>query len=92
MIKKEREKSIAKALSIPHWKDGKIIPPSKERHDNVQLQVFQCVIYCSCLPANEAEARISSSDLRWWGGLLPWPKISLMVWLCLTSRKCGICG
>ena len=37
-IKKEREKSIAKALSIPCWKDGKNIPPSKERHDNFQLQ------------------------------------------------------
>ena len=43
-IKKEREKSIAKALSIPRWKDGKNIPPSKERHDNFQLQAFQCVI------------------------------------------------
>ena len=42
-IKKEREKSIAKALSIPRWKEGKNIPPSKERHDNFQLQAFQCV-------------------------------------------------
>ena len=43
-IKKEREKSIAKALSIPQWKDGKNILPSKERHDNFQLQAFQCVM------------------------------------------------
>ena len=43
-IKKERENSIAKALSIPRWKDGKNIPPSKERHDNFELQAFQCVI------------------------------------------------
>ena len=43
-IKKEREKSIAKALSIPRWKDGKNILPSKERHDNLQLQAFQCVM------------------------------------------------
>ena len=43
-IKKELEKSIAQALSIPRWKDGKNIPPSKERHDNFQLQAFQCVI------------------------------------------------
>ena len=63
-IKKEREKSIAKALFIPLWKAGKNILPSKERHDNFQLQVFQCV-NSSCLSANEAEARISSSDL-WW--------------------------
>ena len=43
-IKKEREKSIAKALSIPYWKDGKNILPSKERQDNFQRQAFQCVI------------------------------------------------
>ena len=39
--------------------------PSKEKHDNFQLQTFS-VSYLSCLAANEAEARISSSDLRWW--------------------------
>ena len=38
--------------------------PSKERHDNFQLQTFS-VSYSSCLAANEAEARISFSDLRW---------------------------
>ena len=54
-IKKEREKSIAKALSTPGWKDGKYIHHSKERHDNFQ-----------CNSANEAEARISSSDLQCW--------------------------
>ena len=54
-IQKEREKSIAKALSIAHRKDGKNIFPSKKRHDN-----------SSCLSANEAEARIFFSDLRWW--------------------------
>ena len=62
-IKKEQEKSIAKALSIlPRGKDGKNIPdnipPSKERHDNFQLQAFQC-LYSSCLSANEAEARLN---------------------------------
>ena len=51
-IKKKWEKSIAKALSIPHWKDGKNIFPSKERHDNFQLQAFQCVIL-SCLAATK---------------------------------------
>ena len=30
--------------SILCWKDGKNIPPSKERHDNFQLQAIQCVI------------------------------------------------
>ena len=30
---------------IPCWKDGKNIPPSKERHDNFQLQAIQCVIH-----------------------------------------------
>ena len=43
-IKKEREKSIAKALSIPRWKDGINILPRLERHDNFQLQAFQCII------------------------------------------------
>ena len=42
--------------SFRHWKDG-------EKHPSHQgkLQAFQC-----CLSANEAEARISSSDLWWW--------------------------
>ena len=48
-IKKEREKSIAKSLSIPRWKDGKNIHPSKER------LTFNCklfsVSYSSCLSA-----------------------------------------
>ena len=61
-IKKEREKSIAKALSIPCWKDGK-------KHARKYMITFNCklfsVSYSSCLAANEAEARISSSDLRW---------------------------
>ena len=39
VIKKEREKRIAKALSIPRWKDGKNIPPSKERHDYFQPHI-----------------------------------------------------
>ena len=59
----EREKSIAKALHAPLEGWQKIFP-SKERHDNFQLQTFS-VSYSSCLSANEAEARISSSDLRW---------------------------
>ena len=33
----------SKGSSIPRWKDDKNIPPSKERHDNFQLQAFQCV-------------------------------------------------
>ena len=45
VIKKKREKSITKAFSIPRWKDGKNIFPSKERHDNFQLQTFQCIIH-----------------------------------------------
>ena len=38
---KGAEKIIANSLSIPLWKDGKNIPPSKERHYNFQLQAFQ---------------------------------------------------
>ena len=51
-IKKEREKSIAKALSIPRWKDGKNILPSKERHDNFQLKLFSvsCLVSRSSFP------------------------------------------
>ena len=68
-IKKEQEKSIAKALSIPRWKDAK-----------KDMITFKCklfsVSYSSCLSANEAEATISSSDLG--GGILPWLHISLV--------------
>ena len=41
---------------------------------------FNCKLFSvscfSCLSANEAEARIYSSDLRWWH--IPWPQISLV--------------
>ena len=57
-----------------------------------QLQAFQC-IYSSCLAANEAETRISSSDLPYGGGILPWPQISLMGVATLDSQpEMGICG
>ena len=42
--KRSGRTALAKALSVPRWKDGKNILPSKERNDNFQLQAFQCVI------------------------------------------------
>ena len=63
--KKEAGESIAKALSIPHWKDGKNIFPARKDMITFNYKLFS-VSYSSCLAANEAEARISSSDLRWW--------------------------
>ena len=69
-IKKEREKSIAKALSIPRWKDGKNIHPSKERHDNFQLQAFQC----SCLSATlQTKLKPEYLPQTYGVGILPWP-------------------
>ena len=35
---------ILSQIVFHSWKDGKNILPSKERHDNFQLQGFQCAM------------------------------------------------
>ena len=84
-IKKEWEKSIAKALSIPFGRMAKTSLPARKDMITFNFKLFS-VSYSSCLSANEAEARISSSDLRWWntsvveyfrGGILPGLQITL---------------
>ena len=77
--KRSGRRALAKALSVPRWKDGKNILSSKERHDNFQLQAFQCVILR--LSPNEAEARISYVVAYFHGRrLVSW------VWLCSTKH------
>ena len=60
----------SKGYFVPGWKDGK--------------NILFSVSYSSCLAANDAEARISSSDLRWWHTSMAADLVS-WVWLRLTS-------
>ena len=90
VIKKKREKSITKAFSIPRWKDGKNIFPSKERHDNFQLQTFQCIIHTSCLVTMKLKPEYLPQTYG--GGILPWPQISLVGVATLDKPMVGICG
>ena len=64
-IKKEREKSIAKALLYLVGRMAKTSFPARKDMITFNCKLFS-VSYSSCLAANDAEARISSSDLRWW--------------------------
>ena len=67
--KGEGEEHSKKALSIPQLEGyGRMVKTSfPARKDMI---TFNCklfsVSYPSCLSANEAGARISSTDLRWW--------------------------
>ena len=86
-IKKEWEKSIAKALSIPRWKDGKKIPlPARKDMITFNCKFFS-VSYSSCLSANEAYL-----PQTYRGGILPWPQISLVGVATLDWPEMGICG
>ena len=71
VIKKEWEKSIAKALSM---KDGKNILPRKERHDNCKL-----FSVCHSL-AVYLQTKLKPEYLpqTYGGGILPWPQISFV--------------
>ena len=61
-IKKERKKSIA---TYPFGRMAKISFPARKDMITFNCKLFS-VSCSSCLAANEAEARISSSNLRWW--------------------------
>ena len=54
-----------KALSIPFGRMAKTSFPARKDMITFNCKLFS-VSCSSCLSANEAEARISSSDLRWW--------------------------
>ena len=86
-IKKEGKMNIAKALSIPRWKDGKNIPPTKERHDNFQLQAFQCVILYL-----QTKLKPKYLPQTYGDGILPWPQISLVGVATPDWPEMGICG
>ena len=89
-IIKEQEKSIAKALSILSWKDVLTSFPAKKDMITFNCKLFD-VSYSNCLAANEAEARIFSSDLLVVAyfhshRLVSWE------WLCLIAAEMGTCG
>ena len=82
-IKKEREKSIAVGRM------AKTSFPARKDMITFNCKLFS-VSYSSCLLTNEAEARISSSDLTY---VLPRPQFSLVGVAMLDSRpEMGICG
>ena len=61
-IKKEREKIITKALSVPVGRMVKTSFPARKDMITFNCKVFS-VSYSSCLSPNKAEARISSSEV-----------------------------
>ena len=85
-IKKERDKSIAKALSIPRWKDGKNILPSRKDMITFNCKLFS-VSYSSCLTAKPEYL-----PQTYGGGILPWPQISLVSVAMLDSRRWKFVG
>ena len=88
-IKKEREKNISKGSFRTRWKDGKNILPSKERHDNFQLQAFSV---CHTL-AVYLQTKLKPEYLpQTYGGGIQGRRLVSWVWLCLTKLVMGICG
>ena len=58
-------RALAKALSVPVGRIVKTSFPARKDMITFNCKLFS-VSYSSCLSPNEAKARISSSDLRWW--------------------------
>ena len=75
--------SIPKALSIPRWKGKNILLARKD--------MIMCVIYSSCLSANEAKPEYLPQTYG--GGIyFHGHRLVSWVWLRLTKPKMGICG
>ena len=89
VIKKEREKSIKGSFHTPleEWKKH----PSQQGMITFNCKLFS-VSYSNCLSANEAEARKSSSDLRWWHTSMAAARLVSWVWLCLNSPRWEFVG
>ena len=88
-IKKKREKSIAKALSITHWKDDKNIFPARKDMITSNCKLFS-VSHSSCLAAMKLKPEYLPQTYG--GGILPWPQISLVSVATLDKPMMGICG
>ena len=85
-INKKREKSIAKALSIPVRRMAKHFSQQGKTYDNFKLQTFQC--NSSCLAATKLKPEYLPQTYG--GGIFPWPQISIVGVAKLDKPKMGI--
>ena len=75
----------SKGSFVPVGRIAKTSFPARKDMITFNCKLFS-VSYSSCLAANDAEARISSSILRWWHSYFHGRRLVSWVWLCLTSR------